>query len=258
MSSKPIALVTGGTRGIGLAIALELARSGFNVAVNGRRPESDVSDALGAIEGEGAQAAYVRGDIGDDDSRSAILEAIRERFGRLDTLVNNAGVAPDVRADITEMSEASYDRVMGINLRGPFFLTQAVARWMLEQRQTDNSFRGSIINVSSVSATVVSINRGEYCISKAGIAMATQLWAARLSEYGIGVFELRPGVIETDMTSGVKEKYDALFEQGLTVERRWGKPEDVGRADAMLARGELTYATGQVITIDGGLTLPRL
>ncbi len=258
MSSKPIALVTGGTRGIGLAIALELARSGFNVAVNGRRPESDVSDALGAIEGEGAQAAYVRGDIGDDDSRSAILGAIRERFGRLDTLVNNAGVAPDVRADITEMSEASYDRVMGINLRGPFFLTQAVARWMLEQRQTDNSFRGSIINVSSVSATVVSINRGEYCISKAGIAMATQLWAARLSEYGIGVFELRPGVIETDMTSGVKEKYDALFEQGLTVERRWGKPEDVGRAAAMLARGELTYATGQVITIDGGLTLPRL
>ncbi len=258
MSSKPIALVTGGTRGIGLAIALELARSGFNVAVNGRRPESDVSDALGAIEGEGAQAAYVRGDIGDDDSRSAILEAIRERFGRLDTLVNNAGVAPDVRADITEMSEASYDRVMGINLRGPFFLTQAVARWMLEQRQADNSFRGSIINVSSVSATVVSINRGEYCISKAGIAMATQLWAARLSEYGIGVFELRPGVIETDMTSGVKEKYDALFEQGLTVERRWGKPEDVGRAAAMLARGELTYATGQVITIDGGLTLPRL
>ncbi len=258
MSSKPVALVTGGTRGIGLAIALELARTGFNVAVNGRRPESDVSDALGAIEGEGAQAAYVRGDIGDDDSRSAILEAIRERFGRLDTLVNNAGVAPDVRADITEMSEASYDRVMGINLRGPFFLTQAVARWMLEQRQADNSFRGSIINVSSVSATVVSINRGEYCISKAGIAMATQLWAARLSDHGIGVFELRPGVIETDMTSGVKEKYDALFEQGLTVERRWGKPEDVGRAAAMLARGELTYATGQVITIDGGLTLPRL
>lgn len=258
MSSKPVALVTGGTRGIGLAIALELARSGFNVAVNGRRPECDVSDALGAIEGEGAQAAYVRGDIGDDDSRSAILEAIRERFGRLDTLVNNAGVAPDVRADITEMSEASYDRVMGINLRGPFFLTQAVARWMLEQRQADNSFRGSIINVSSVSATVVSINRGEYCISKAGIAMATQLWAARLSDHGIGVFELRPGVIETDMTSGVKEKYDALFEQGFTVERRWGKPEDVGRAAAMLARGELTYATGQVITIDGGLTLPRL
>jgi NAD(P)-dependent dehydrogenase (short-subunit alcohol dehydrogenase family) len=258
MSSKPVALVTGGTRGIGLAIALELARSGFNVAINGRRPESDVSDALGAIEGEGAQAAYVRGDIGDDDSRSAILDAIRERFGRLDTLVNNAGVAPDVRADITEMSEASYDRVMGINLRGPFFLTQAVARWMLEQRQADNSFRGSIINVSSVSATVVSTNRGEYCISKAGIAMATQLWAARLSDHGIGVFELRPGVIETDMTSGVKEKYDALFEQGLTVERRWGKPEDVGRAAAMLARGELTYATGQVITIDGGLTLPRL
>lgn len=258
MSSKPVALVTGGTRGIGHAIALELARSGFNVAVNGRRPESDVSDALGAIEGEGAQAAYVRGDIGDDDSRSAILETIRERFGRLDTLVNNAGVAPDVRADITEMSEASYDRVMGINLRGPFFLTQAVARWMLEQRQADNSFRGSIINVSSVSATVVSINRGEYCISKAGIAMATQLWAARLSDHGIGVFELRPGVIETDMTSGVKEKYDALFDQGLTVEHRWGRPEDVGRAAAMLARGELTYATGQVITIDGGLTLPRL
>lgn len=258
MNANPVALVTGGTRGIGLAIAIELGRSGFDVAVNGRRPESDVSDALNAIEETGAYAVYIRGDVGDDSSRSAMLDAIRGRYGRLDTLVNNAGVAPEVRADLTEMSEASYDRVMGINLRGPFFLTQAAAKWMLKQREANPAFRGSIINVSSVSSTVVSINRGEYCISKAGIAMATQLWAARLSDHGIEVYELRPGVIETDMTSGVKDKYDALFEKGLTVERRWGKPEDVARAAAMLARGELTYATGQVITIDGGLTLPRL
>ncbi len=258
MNKKPVALVTGGTRGIGLGIAVELAKSGFDVAVNGRRPESDVKNALDTIHSHGADAAYVRGDIGDDASRSAMLDALRQRFGRLDSLGNNAGVAPDVRADITETTEESYDRVMGINLRGPFFLTQAVARWMLKQKESDASFRGSIINVSSVSATVVSINRGEYCISKAGIAMATQLWAARLANDGIGVYEIRPGVIATDMTSGVKEKYDKLFAEGLTVEQRWGTPEDVGKAAAVLARGDLSYATGQVIMVDGGLTLPRL
>lgn len=258
MNKKPVALVTGGTRGIGLGIAVELAKSGFDVAVNGRRPESDVKNALDALQSHGADAAYVRGDIGDDALRSAMLDALRQRFGRLDSLVNNAGVAPDVRADITETTEESYDRVMGINLRGPFFLTQAVARWMLEQKAADESFRGSIINVSSVSATVVSTNRGEYCISKAGIAMATKLWAARLANDGIGVYEIRPGVIATDMTSGVKEKYDKLFAEGLTVEQRWGTPEDVGKAAAVLARGDLSYATGQVIMVDGGLTLPRL
>lgn len=172
--------------------------------------------------------------------------------------MNNAGVAPDVRADVLEASPESFDRLISINLRGPYFLTQAAAHWMVKQRQADPAFRGCVVNVSSVSATVVSVNRGDYCISKAGVAMATQLWAARLAEFGIDVFEVRPGVIATDMTSGVKEKYDALIAGGLTVEKRWGTPKDVGRAVAVLARGDLSYATGQVLLIDGGLTLPRL
>jgi len=173
-------------------------------------------------------------------------------------LVNNAGVAPQVRADLLEATAESFDQLIGINLRGPYFLTQAAARWMVEQRKADAGFRGCVVNVSSVSATVVSTNRGDYCISKAGIGMATQLWAARLAEFGIDVYEVRPGVIATDMTAGVKEKYDALIANGLTLERRWGTPRDVGKAVAMLARGELPYATGQVLNIDGGITLQRL
>jgi NAD(P)-dependent dehydrogenase (short-subunit alcohol dehydrogenase family) len=174
-------------------------------------------------------------------------------------LVNNAGVAPDVRADVLDASEESFDRLISINLKGPYFLTQAVANWMIRQRKEHGQdWHGCIVNVSSVSATVASVNRGDYCIAKAGIAMATKLWAARLAEFGIGVYEVRPGIIATDMTAGVKEKYDRLIAGGLTVEPRWGEPEDVGRAVAVLARGELSYATGQVLLIDGGLTLPRL
>jgi NAD(P)-dependent dehydrogenase (short-subunit alcohol dehydrogenase family) len=173
-------------------------------------------------------------------------------------LVNNAGVAPAVRADILEASEESFDRVLGINLKGPYFLTQLAARWMIEEREADANFRGVIVNISSVSATEASINRGEYCISKAGLAMATQLWAHRLAEFGIAVYEVRPGVIHTDMSAAMADKYDRLIANGLTVENRWGEPEDVGRAVAMLARGELTYATGNVLKIDGGLTLRRL
>jgi 3-oxoacyl-[acyl-carrier protein] reductase len=183
---------------------------------------------------------------------------VRKKFGRLDVLVNNAGVAPTVRADILEASEESFDRLISINLKGPYFLTQLAARWMVDQRQADAAFQGVIVNISSVSATEASINRGDYCISKAGITMATQLWAHRLAEFGIGVYEVRPGIIESDMTAGVKEKYDKMFANGLTVENRWGQPQDIGRAVAMLARGELTYATGNVLNIDGGLTLRRL
>ena len=187
-----------------------------------------------------------------------MLNAIRERFGRLDVLVNNAGVAPSVRADVLEATPESFDRLISINLRGPYFLTQAAARWMVEQRQANPQFRGCVINVSSCSATVVSVNRGDYCISKAGVAMATQIWADRLAEFGIDAYEVRPGVIATDMTSGVTAKYDKLIAEGLTVEKRWGKPEDVGSAVAALARGEIPYATGQVLNIDGGMTLQRL
>jgi NAD(P)-dependent dehydrogenase (short-subunit alcohol dehydrogenase family) len=187
-----------------------------------------------------------------------MLEQIGQSFGRLDVLVNNAGVAPKARADLLDASPESFDRLISINLRGPYFLTQAVARWMVSQHNAEPAFRGCIVNVSSVSATVVSTNRGDYCISKAGIAMATQLWAAGLAEFGIEVFEVRPGVIETDMTTVVKEKYDALIAGGLTVEKRWGTPADVGKAVAVLARGDLPYATGQVLNIDGGMTIQRL
>jgi 3-oxoacyl-[acyl-carrier protein] reductase len=172
--------------------------------------------------------------------------------------VNNAGVAPKVRADVLEATEESFERVMRINLQGPYFLTQAVANWMVEQRREDEDFGGCIVNVSSISASVASPNRGEYCISKAGLSMATRLWAARLGEFGIPVYEVRPGVIKTDMTEPVQEKYDRLIDQGLLVQSRWGLPEDVGRAVAMLVRGDLPYATGQVLVVDGGLTLQRL
>ena len=191
-------------------------------------------------------------------SGKSILDEIEKRFGRLDVLVNNAGVAPDKRADILEADEASFDRLISINLKGPYFLTQSAANWMIRQRKSDAHFRGCIINVSSVSATVASVNRGDYCISKAGIAMATQLWAARLTEFGIDVFEVRPGIIATDMTSGVKGKYDKLIEDGLLLDKRWGTPEDIGKTVSSLARGDVPYAPGQVLVLDGGLTLQRL
>jgi 3-oxoacyl-[acyl-carrier protein] reductase len=257
-SSKRVALVTGGSRGIGLGIAESLAASGFDLAINGVRAAADVAGALAKLETSGAVVHYVRGDVASADDRRAIIDGVRDRFGRLDVLVNNAGVAPNVRADILEATEESFDRVIGINLKGPYFLTQLAARWMIEQHQGDRNFRGVVVNISSVSATEASVNRGEYCISKAGIVMATQLWAHRLAEYGIAVYEVRPGIIHSDMSAAVAEKYDRLIAGGLTVENRWGEPNDVGRAVAMLARGELTYATGNVLTIDGGLTLRRL
>jgi len=257
-TDRKVALVTGGTRGIGLGIATKLASDGFNLAVNGRRAESDVTDTIESLKSHGVDVLYCRADVADSSDREAMIERIRKRFDRLDVLVNNAGVAPSKRADILDADEQSFDRLIGINLKGPYFLTQLVAQWMVEQRRGNESFRGTIINVSSVSVTVASISRGDYCISKAGVAMATKLWAARLAEFGVSVYEVRPGVIRTDMTSGVTEKYDKLIADGLTVQRRWGTPEDVGRAVAMLARGELTYATGGVLMVDGGLTLPRL
>ena len=256
--SKRVALVTGGTRGIGRGIAESLAEAGFNLATNGIRDADRVGDAIHALKQRGAEVLYCRGDVSIADDRQQIVDAIRERFGRLDVLVNNAGVAPYSRTDLLDATEESFVRLMRINLKGPYFLTQLIARWMIEQRQADSTFVGVVVNVSSVSATEASINRGDYCISKAGLAMATQLWAARLAEFDIGVYEVRPGVVRTDMTEGVAEKYDRLIAEGLTVERRWGKPEDVGRAVAVLARGELTYATGNVISVDGGLTLRRL
>ena len=256
--TKRVALVTGGTRGIGLASAEALAREGWDLAVCGVRGQEAVQPALQKLRDAGAAVLYVRADIGEDDAPERLVSAVRERFGRLDTLVNNAGVAPRERKDILEATRESFDRLIRVNLRGPYFLTQAVARYMLELKGADPSFRGCIVFITSISAAVASVNRGEYCISKAGLSMASLLWATRLAGDGIAVYEVRPGIIKTDMTAGVTAKYDALIEQGLTLQRRWGTPQDVGKAVAMLARGDLAYSTGQVITVDGGLTVRRL
>ena len=252
--------MTGGSRGIGLGIAESLADSGFDLAINGVRDAvAGRRRARRARESSAPPSHYCQGNVAEAADRQAIVDGVRKRFGRLDVLVNNAGVAPNVRADILDATEESFDRLIGINLKGPYFLTQLAARWMVDQRQADASFRGVIVNISSVSATEASINRGDYCISKAGIAMATQLWAHRLAEFGIAVYEVRPGIIHTDMSAAGRTKNTTgSSPNGLTVENRWGEPEDVGRAVAMLARGELTYATGNVLNIDGGLTLRRL
>jgi 3-oxoacyl-[acyl-carrier protein] reductase len=255
---KKIAFITGGSRGIGLGIAEHLAKQGFDLAINGIRPETDVADVLTQLRELGADVIYCRGDIAVAEARAAMLDNIRAHFGRLNLLVNNAGVAPTVRADILEASEESFDYVVNTNLKGTYFLTQAAANWMIQQREEDADFQGSIINISSISATVASVNRGEYCISKAGLSMATQLFAVRLGAVGIPVYEVRPGIIKTDMTAGVTAKYDQLIANGLTVQPRWGLPDDVGRAVAAIANGGFLYSTGQVFLVDGGLTLARL
>ncbi len=226
--------------------------------IAGVRTADQVGDMMNELKLLSPAVHYCQADISRANDRQKLIDATRSAFGRLDVLVNNAGVAPSVRADILEAGEESFDRLVSINLKGPYFLTQLAAKMMVEQKKAEPDFRGRIVSVSSISATVVSTNRGDYCISKAGVAMATQLWAARLAEFDIDVYEIRPGVIATDMTAGVKEKYDAMFAGGLTLEKRWGQPEDVGKVVAMLARGDLPYSTGQVLTIDGGLTQRRL
>jgi NAD(P)-dependent dehydrogenase (short-subunit alcohol dehydrogenase family) len=253
-----VALVTGGTRGIGLGIALKLAEAGFTLAISGRRTAGQVEPVLAQLRKHSVDSIYVPADVASAADRKLLLDTVEARFGRLDVLVNNAGIAPRIRADVLEAGEASFDELIATNLRGPYFLTQGVASWMIRQHAHTPLARRSIINISSVSATVASVNRGDYCISKAGIAMATKLWAVRLAEYGIGVYEVRPGIIETDMTEGVKGKYDPLIEGGILLEKRWGTPEDVGAAVSVLARGELPYATGAVLVLDGGLTMARL
>ena len=253
-----VALITGAGRGIGLGIAMALAEEGCDLAVMDIHPDEVVLPALAELRSIGADVLYCRADVTDAAARAQTLDTIGARFGHLNVLVNNAGVAPRVRADILKATEDSYDWVMGINLKGPYFLTQAVARWMIAQKEGDASFESCIVNVSSISATVASPSRGEYCISKAGVSMATQLWAVRLGEFGIPVYEIRPGVIKTDMTATVQAKYDALIADGLTLQPRWGYPDDIGKAVAALVRGDLPYSTGQVIMVDGGLTIPRL
>ena len=255
---KRSALITGGSRGIGLGIAQELAGTGIDLAINGIRQEHQVKEVLEKLRESGNKVIYCQGDISKKDDRNSILEKIRTEFGQLNFLVNNAGVAPRERRDLLEATEESFEHVMLTNLQGPYFLSQEVAKWLVEQKKENEDFFGSLINITSISATVASVNRGEYCVSKAGMAMMTKLFAARLGEFDIPVYEVRPGVIETDMTAKVKEKYDKLFREGLALQARWGKPSDIGKIVLALVSGMLPYSTGEVIMADGGLTLSRL
>jgi 3-oxoacyl-[acyl-carrier protein] reductase len=253
-----VAFITGGSRGIGFGIAQQLAARGFDLAINGIREATEVSTALKKLKDFGGEVIYCQGSISSAADRETMLHKVREQYGRLHVLVNNAGIAPRQRNDILDATEESFDEVISTNLKGTYFLTQQAAKWLVKQKKEDHQFKGCIISITSVSATVASVNRGDYCISKAGLAMVTQLFAARLGEFNIPVFEIRPGIIQTDMTSGVKEKYDKMIEEGLCVQKRWGQPEDVGRVVASLTDGAFDYSTGQVVMVDGGMTIQRL
>ena len=256
--SPGTALITGGTRGIGFGIARALATEGWNLALCGRRPDAEVAAIVEDLRRIGTGVFYHRADIANDGDRARLVGHMRERWGVVNALVNNAGRAPQVRADLLEASTESFDDVLSANLRGPYFLTQAIARDQVERRRADPSFTASIVFITSVSAVFASTNRGEYCVSKAGLSMAARLFAARLAGDGIPVYEVRPGIVDTDMTAPVRDAYDARIADGLVPERRWGRPEDVGRIVAALLRGDLPYATGSVIATDGGLSIPRL
>jgi 3-oxoacyl-[acyl-carrier protein] reductase len=255
--SRPIAMVTGGARGIGLGVSRALAADGWDLAIGGVRPWTDVADVITTLTGHGGRVHYVQGDVSDAASRTRFLAETIDRLGVPAALVNNAGRAPRVRADLLDATEDSFEEVVRTNLQGPYFLTQAVARAMVAGGARPGG-RGGIVFVTSVSAEMASVNRGEYCVSKAGLAMAARLFAARLAADGIPVYDVRPGIIATDMTAAVKEAYDRRIAAGLIPDARWGTPDDVGRTVAALLRGDVPYATGTVIHIDGGLTIPRL
>jgi NAD(P)-dependent dehydrogenase (short-subunit alcohol dehydrogenase family) len=276
--THPVALVTGGTRGIGLGVCRALAREGWALAVCGVRPEAAVQDVVAELREHGP-AEYIRADVASPVDRARLVDETVGRLGRIAALVNNAGQAPRVRADLLEASEESFEALVRTNLQGPYFLTQAVARRLIDRRNmaaaapreapsdtvpgtmpgmVPGTRGGGIVFITSVSAEMASTNRGEYCVSKAGLAMAVKLFAVRLAPHGVPVYEVRPGIIATDMTAGVKDAYDARIAQGLLPEGRWGTPDDVGRVVAALLRGDVPYATGTVIHVDGGLTLSRL
>jgi 3-oxoacyl-[acyl-carrier protein] reductase len=255
--TQRVALVTGGTRGIGLGIARALADAGWHLTLSGVRPPDAVRAVVDELRGAGGEVEYVVSDVARPHDRAALVDFVRTRFGALHALVNNAGRAPRVRADLLEASEEDFAELLRTNLQGPYFLSQAVARLMLGQEDAAGR-RGVIVFVTSVSAEMASLNRGDYCVSKAGLAMTASLFALRLAPHGIPVYEVRPGIVATDMTSAVKDAYDKRIADGLVPEGRWGTPQDVGRIVAALARGDLPYATGSVIHVDGALSLPRL
>jgi 3-oxoacyl-[acyl-carrier protein] reductase len=260
-----VALITGASRGIGRGVALELARIGWDLAINyadnsvaARQTETDCLCQAGQA-GLSIRVELCQADISVPEARTQLIDSVRQRFDRLDLLVNNAGVAPNERVDLLDTDETSFDRLMRINVKGPLFLSQLASRWMIELRQKLlNDYRPQIVTISSISAYAASINRADYCISKAALSMLTPLFADRLAEYGIRVYEIRPGIIATDMTKGVRDKYDQLIKGGLTPLTRWGQPEDVGKAVSAIAQDLLPFSTGEVINVDGGFHLRRL
>src|ERR1051325_4008391 len=262
-----VALITGASRGIGRGIALELAKLGWDLVLNyasnstaARRTAEDCV-SLAQAAGRTIRAKVCQADISLAEDRKKLIDFTNGEFSRLDLLVNNAGVAPNVRADILEATEESFERLININVKGPYFLTQLAAKWMIEQRTAlapPARYQPKIITISSISAYTASVNRGDYCVAKAALAMLTPLYAARLAEHGINVYEIRPGIIATDMTGPVKEKYDKLIAEGLTPIQRWGTPEDVAKAVAAIAQDLLPFSTGEVINVDGGFHLRRL
>ena len=265
MAERPVAIVTGASRGIGKGVAKELASLGYDLVVNyfdftaeGKPDESKALQTQKEIKDLGAACEILRGDISSPEDRISLVALAKSTFGRCDMLMNNAGVAPSKRMDILEVTEESFDRVLGINLKGPYFLTQKVANWMIEQKKAHPERAYRIVSTGSISSYTSSPARGEYCVSKAGISMMTKLYADRLAEYGIGVFEISPGIIMTDMTSVVKDKYDKLIAEGVTPIKRWGQPEDIAKAVGAIAEGRLDFSTGQIINVDGGFHLRRL
>jgi NAD(P)-dependent dehydrogenase (short-subunit alcohol dehydrogenase family) len=254
MHAQPVALVTGGSRGIGRGICLELSRLGYAIAINYAGNEEAARETQRLL-GDSGVSLPCQADVSHSADRERLVEAVLAEWGRIDVLVNNAGVTSQGRRDVLEATEESWDRVLGVNLKGPFFLAQRVARVMLDLREHLRD--PAIVNISSLSAYALSLNRGDYCISKAGLGMLTQLFAARLAEHSIRVYEVRPGIIDTDMTEGAKETYTQRIVEGLTPIRRWGTPEDVGKAVAALVTGALPYCTGEVVNVDGGYHLRR-
>jgi 3-oxoacyl-[acyl-carrier protein] reductase len=257
-NQRRVAIVTGGTRGICFGIARALAGDGWDLALCGRRGEDAVREAIGDLRSFRVDVMYSTLDVARIMDHRRFVDAVRARWGRFDALVNNAGQAPRIRADLLDATDESFDDVLRTNLRGPYFLTQQVARVLVDQHTSDPRAASAIVFVTSVSAALASINRGDYCVSKAGLAMAAQLFALRLAEHGIAVYDVRPGIIATDMTAPVKDAYDARIADGLVPARRWGTPDDVGRVVSALLRGDLPYTTGSIINVDGGLSIPRL
>lgn len=257
-NSRRIAIVTGAGRGIGRGIALALAGYGWSITVNFRNNKEAAAETAQLIEESGGQSLVVQADVGEREGREKLVRATLNHYGAINLLVNNAGIGPAVRLNVLEVGEDSYDEVMKVNLKGPFFLSQQVATEMINLRRKRDNDLYAIVNIGSISAYTSSPSRGEYCLSKAGVGMMTALFADQLAPHGINVYEIRPGIIETDLTSVVKDKYDKLINDGLTPIKRWGQPEDVGRAVAAVAEGFLPFSTGEVINVDGGFHLRRL